>query len=336
MRVNKRISLVLIGICLTFGLTACHYEGKWLFSLCGEKLYEEDVKIFGLIYMMEHNVTSKEHFNEIRQDHQTFGDYYKGEIETDLVETVLIYNAAKDEKFQLEKESKEEVDKKVEDFIEFYGEDWMKGRDIKKSDLQKVYEMKVLSQWYLDHFYGETGEKKEEENQYVKVYQVSFLTVVLDDTGKMKSNEDGTIEKISLDESLRKKEEAEEFAKKAKDGKDIETLLKEYQTSATGVEKYLKYDDLSEEYKNEMDALDEGEISGVISSDYGYYVMKILSKNADDYEKIIYDHQSNKKKEDEKEKKLNALYKELERNDNKYKNENRWKDITISSFFDKK
>lgn len=335
---KKRNCICFIGIgfilCIIVCLLIFGLKKKWIFSLNGEKLCNKEVTIFGMIYTKEHNITNSEHLEEIKEENQTYGEYYKKQLEDDMISTVLLYKEAKDENVCLEKEDKKEIEKKTEELMKSYGKGFIDERNISESDIKKIYEMKILSNAYMEQFMNQKKKKEisETKDRYVKVYQVSFLTVVLDENGKMKLNEDGSVQKKSVDEVEKIEEEAKLFAKHAKDFESLKNLLKEYDNTVKGMEKYLKYDDLNASYKKAVDDCKQGEISDVIESQYGFYVIQIMEDNAKDYTNIIDNHQTNQNLQNEKIQKIEELYKKYIRDDIKYKNINRWQKISMQSF----
>lgn len=329
---KKRLLAGLLCICLVAGLTACGNGKKWLFSLDGEKIYDKELMIYGLMFAEDYNITKDEQFDELYEDGMTYADYYKEQLEEEILSTVLFYKEAKAEKFELSKAEKKEVKEYSEKFVETYGKEWLKEQKISESDVEKIYEMKMLGTAYVESTSEENEDEKQKAERYIKVYQVTFLTVELDEEGMMKTDENGEVEKLSSDEIAEKKMKAEEFAEKVQSGEAIETLVKDYDKTVTGMEKYLKYGDLSEEYKKEVDSLSEGDAGEVISSEYGYVVFKLLDKDAEEHAAVISDYE-NKTSASEKEAELfEELFNMYLRDDANYKNSEKWEQVEISSF----
>lgn len=332
---KKRLLAGLLCICLVAGLTACGKGRKWLFSIDGEKIYDKELMIYGLIFAGDYNLAKGEPLDEVYEDGMTYADYYKNELENEIVSTVLICKEAKAEKFKLSKEEKKKVKEQADKFLETYGEDWLKEQKISGDDVEKVYEMKKLGEVYLDSLSTNENEDKESETlteRYIKVFQVTFLTVELDENGMMKTDENGKVLKLSSDEIVEKKTQAEEFAEKVQGGESIETLVKDYDKTVTGMEKYLKYEDLSDDYKKAVDSLSAGSVSEVISSEYGYVVFKLLEADAKEHAVVISDYE-NKTSASEKEAELfEELFNKYLREDLNYKNTEKWEKVEISSF----
>lgn len=190
--------------------------------------------------------------------------------------------------------------------------------------------MKLLGDSYIEKQRDENIQEKGE--RYIKVYQVTFPTVLLDEEGLIKSNPDGTVQRQSEEEITKRKSQAEDFAEKAKLGENMEKLVKEYDSMVTGVERTLKYEDLSTAYRQAVDEISVGESSGVIVSEYGYYVVKLIDADDTEYADSITDYESKKASQDERAAILQELYDDYIRDDKSYKNSKRWDKITFDSF----
>ena len=296
---KKHILLSFICIGLLVCLSACGKGNKWIFSLNGEELYDKDITVFGLIYAKEYNIENTDKLKETYEGNETYEEYYKSQLEEEIISTVLLYAKAKENNCKLTKEAEKEVSQNVEELIEAYGKEWIETKDITQSDIEKIYEMKLLGNSYIESLTGEEDEEVQKENtRYIKVYQVTFPVVLLDKNGMMQSNQDGTVQKQPEAEIAVKRSEAEAFAQKAKSGEDMEELVKDYDDTVTGAEKILKYEDLDLEYKKAVDKISEGESSDVITSEYGYYVIKLIDADDTEYEESISAYETTKISQD--------------------------------------
>lgn len=328
---KKQILLSLICAGLVMCLSACGIGKKWIFSLNGEKIYNKDVAAFGLIYANEYNIGYADELQEIYEGNETYEEYYKNELEDEILSTVLLYAEAKKNGCELTKKEKEEVSQKTGEIITEYGTGWLKERKISKSDIEKIYEMKLLGDSYIES-QTRMGKTVERSSKYIKVYQVTFSTVLLDEDGMIKSNQDGTVQRQSEEEVGKIRLQAEEFAEKVKSGEEIEKLLAEYDSVATGLEKTMKYEDLYAEYRQAVDKLSKGECSGVIPAEYGYYVIKLLENEDEEYAQTLSDYEFLTIVNDKKDEIVEELYDTYLKDEKDYKNSKQWDDVTISSF----
>ncbi|MGN0437023.1 MAG: peptidylprolyl isomerase [Lachnospiraceae bacterium] len=302
----KKIVVVLLAVLCCVSLTGCEKKQKNLFHICGQDLSYEETLVFGYIYGMTYNLKMSDSFNEIYEGDMDYGTYCKNQIQQDIVHTMLLYHEAKQEKMTLSSDKKKEVSDNAEKLIAYFGKDVFEGGNIEKSDITTVYEMKAYAEEYVNRKLtveetGETGDS------YVRVYQVTFLTAKLNDNGNYDLDENGNV--IMMDSAFcnEKKEEAEEFFDKVSEGTAIKSLVKEYDDSVIGVEKYLNYNDLSDSYKKAVDELSVGETSKPFSFGYGYYVVQLLSKDGAEYKDAVLEHDRATKSEELKEKELQRL-----------------------------
>ena len=245
-------SIIKLGLCIVMMLSlgACGQSDDWVFLLHGEKIYKQDVAAFAYIYAMEYNINDVEQLEEIYEDTTTYGEFYKQQLEDDIVSVVLLYKEADTKHVKLSDEAKEQIQASTSKVMERFGKDVLEEAGVSKADIENVYEMKMLGNTYLDGLLegekeGESLESSSgEEDRYIKVYQVTFPTVELDDDGMVQSDADGNLKKLSATEISDREQEAISFVENAKNGEDIESLLQQCDSDVSGIVKYLKYDDL--------------------------------------------------------------------------------------------
>ncbi|MBR1865513.1 MAG: peptidyl-prolyl cis-trans isomerase [Lachnospiraceae bacterium] len=334
----KKKSIGIIGICMVLAvvLTACGSGKEWVFSVNGEKLYDKEVTIFGLIYTKEYHIVDAERLPDYYDEEkgQTYAEFYKQGLKDEILSVVLLYTEAKKDGCKLTKEAKQEVRADAEALVESYGEEWLKKKDISVSDVERIYEMKYLGDAYVEGLSGDTEEQEEttEQQRYVKVYQVTFPTVLTDENGMVQSDSEGELRMRSEDECRQMEEQAATFAEQAQAGEDMETLLRDCDQTVTGMEKYLKYADLDADYQKEIDGLAIGGISNVIPSAYGYYVVKLLDKDAAEHAALLKKHETDSDTQQGRQELLEKLYATYVRPDQNYENEERWDTVRISSY----
>lgn len=341
---KKQILLIVFCVILMAGLSACGSENKRVFSVSGETLSYREVTAFGLIYTKERNIVDKELLDEQYEGKQTYGDYYMEQFEEDIVETLLLSKEAKTKKVKLSDEEKQQAKDNAASLAEELGEPFLKKLNVETTDLERIYERKLLADSYIrnisegdladsdeDEADGQQTESEEQE-RYIKVYQVTFRTAEVDENGMVMSDQDGKVIKIPASEAAKKRQEADEFVEKVQAGEDMEGLLKNYDRRVTGMEQYYKYKDLSPEYKKAVDSLKKGEVSGVISSIYGYYVVKLLDEDARDLSETLSKHESRLEEQTRADEELERLYSIYIGNDTEYKDQELWESFEIQQF----
>lgn len=333
-------SIIKLGLCIVMMLSlgACGQSEDWVFLLHGEKIYKQDVAAFAYIYAMEYNINDVEQLEEIYEDTTTYGEFYKQQLEDDIVSVVLLYKEADTKHVKLSDEAKEQIQASTSKVMERFGKDVLEEAGVSKADIENVYEMKMLGNTYLDGLLegekeGESLESSsDEEDRYIKVYQVTFPTVELDDDGMVQSDADGNLKKLSATEISDREQEAISFVENAKNGEDIESLLQQCDSDVSGIEKYLKYDDLEKNYKSAVDEMSVGEISDVIEADYGFYVIRLLEKDDAEFAGTVSNHEKESEGIAVQEEELERLYSEYAQPNKGYKNTGMWDLIDIKDY----
>lgn len=335
-RVTKHIISISVCLVLLLGLWGCEKKEDWIFDLNGEKIAQKDVAAFAFIYATEYNVKNREQLDERYEGSVTYGEYYKQQLEEDIVSTVLLYKEA-GSKVKLSDQEKEQIDVGTENVIERFGEEVLEKAGVSKSDIENVYRMKMSGDAYLRSVSegavsseSEDEEKEDRSDHYIKVYQVTFQTVQTDEEGMVQSDAEGNLKKLSSSEIASRKQEAYSFAERVKQGDRMEDLLAEY--NVVGMEKYLKYSDLDKNYKSEIDKLSEGEVSEVIESDYGFHVIRLLDKEDTEYAEQLDMHEKEIEEVSVRESELERLYSEYAQPNKDYKNATLWQEIDMKNY----
>ncbi|MCM1499206.1 MAG: peptidylprolyl isomerase [Clostridium sp.] len=325
----QKVLAMFMGLVLLAALTACGTEDKKVFNVNGEYFTYRDVVIFGYIFSREYNIEADTLDNDY-EGKTTYRKYYKDTLENEIVNTLLLYQEAKSQGMELpEPQQAEELSQVLAEDV---GEEALEKDSITSQDILRVYEMRMLADAYLETFSDEDGKENEEEQRYIKVYQVIFPTIELDENGMIQSDENGApLEAVSA-KVERRREDAAEFAQKVKDGENIEALVKEYAAEVTAAEQYLKYEDLAPDYKRRIDSLSEGGVSDSFQSDYGYYVVKLLEADAKDYGRALSEHEEETKRQDRAGEELERLYSLYVAHNMEYKEQELWDSIEIDQF----
>lgn len=324
-----------IGMCLVMlmGLCACGKGDDWVFHLNDETVSGNDVAAFACIYTTEYNVTGQEQLDEIYEDSTTYREYYKQQLEDDIVSTILLYKEAKEKGVKLSKETKEKIQMHTEYVAERFGEATLEELGVSKADIENVYEMKMFGEAYLDTLSEDEGAHDAAAvERYIKVYQVTFPTVSLDESGMIQSDAEGNLKRVSSAEILRMEQDATAFAEAAKQGKDLETLLKDCPSQVSGMEKHLKYNDLDQKYQATVDSMVVGDVSSVIESEYGFYVIRLLEKDDKEYAQTMLSHEQESEKITAREAELDRLYSEYAQLNKEYKNTTAWDLVNIKDY----
>lgn len=342
----KRVAAFILALVLVAGLAGCGKSKEFVFIINEEEISKKQVDIFGFIYSAEHGLVSMDELSEKYDDGQTYEQHYKEELELDIIRTVLLNKEAVSNGVKIDSELKDEASKKTDALIEKFGEDRLDNKDIKRNDILTIYEWKVLGEHYAEILSSKSEDEKqnedddnasdetaEENDRYIKVFQVLFPTADFDDEGMVVTDNDGNIKQVSEPEKQSMRESAQNFSESAGGGEDIIELLKEYPASVRGSERILKYNDLETDYKKAIDSLSTGGVSDVIESKYGYYVVKLLEKNDEEHRELVNDYEAKLNANTTKDKLFDELYRKYIGNNNEYRNNDQWKLIVIDNYY---
>ncbi len=331
---GRRIAVIGLLALLVTMTTACGIGKRWIFSLNGKKLYDKDVDAYGYVYAMTHNIADDGQMDKAYDEEETYSEHYKKELEDEILSNVLLSKEAKDAGIKVTSKQKKACKKKAETLCNTYGEERLKQQNLTREDIQNVYEVQKLSELYVaqQQKKDDSDTKDEETKRYISVFQVMFPTVEFDENGLVVSDENGTVINVSSQEMEQQNERANEFRTKVADGQDIETVLKEYSSNATGVSKNLKYDDLDAAYKKEVDKLSEGQVSNVFEGTYGYYIIRLDQKDANEYAGTIIDYEQQENTQNLRKELLDDLYVQYVGTDKNYRNDKKWEQVNIIDY----
>lgn len=336
-----------MGLCVLMlsGLCACDTSDVWVFSLNGEKIYEKEVAAFAFVYVTERNIRDNGQLEEFYEDTKTYEEFYKEELEEDIVSFTLLYKEAQKHKVKLSEEKEKQLETTVNSVMAHFDEKILGKYEVSKSDIENVCKMRMLGEAYLEALSnGEVEVSKEDSSEleeesdlserYIKVYQVTFPTVELDDNGMVRTDAEGNLKKLSMSEIATKKEDATLFAESAKQGENMEILLESCEKDVSSVTKHLKYEDLELEYKTAVDKMTVGDISDVIESDYGYCVFKLIKKDDTEYADTMHNYQKEMNVLEVKNKEIERLRLEYAQENRGYKNTSLWNTIEMKDYIE--
>ena len=224
------------------------------------------------------------------QEGVTFGDSMKAMITDELVQMLILSSQAEDYGVSLSEDDKTSVDEYVESFMTSVGEDVMEEEGITEDAVRSIVEKSTLAgyvyQAMMDAEEVELTDDEKAEATCIKVQHILIST-----TETVKQDEEGNNVDMTDEEAeayrTSQKELAEEVLQKAQSGEDFKTLADEYTSENAGFEfsfdkngyDPVNYSYMVEPFYTAAWELGEGEISGLVESDYGYHIIKCISLN---------------------------------------------------------
>lgn len=176
-------------------------------------------------------------------------------------------------KLTLTEEEKKELTANAESFIESVSKEDVEQTGITKEVVQKVYEENALaSKFHDDLMKKEEIAISDEESRQYKTYNLLFETFEYDEQGQKKD--------FDAKKKAKQKAKAEEALARIKKGeKDLVKLAEEYKADKSS--EYTFGDDgtTAPEYAKAAMKLKKGEISGIVESEFGYHIIKMIDPN---------------------------------------------------------
>lgn len=215
----------------------------------------------------------------------------KKSILTQMVQEELMYEEAKKDDLEAKEEVIEaklkelkvgiEKDKDYAEFLKSNGidDEFLKSQLKKEISIQnykdKFYENTEIDEKDIKKYYEENKDEYKEEK--IKVSHILISTI-----------DENTNKPISEPNKKEAKKKAEEVYKKAKEGQDFANLAKEYSqddySAVNGGDLgFFERGKMVPEFETAAFNLDEGQISQIIETQYGYHIIKLTDKKYTQY-----------------------------------------------------
>ena len=303
-KIDKKIifcglSLVIIILIITLALVSRTKE-KVVITLDNLEYTESDFNMYAYLIKVDYfgidgtELDSNTLNTQLSNDNDmTIGEFLKEKTISKMKTTAAILRIAEENNITLNENHLKEIEAERKDFVEKLGGEAKYRAMLKKNQTTteayiEIAKVEKLYTLILDSLYKEdqrndlTNEELKEyaksyKKDYVKIKQIILLKKDLD-TNKY------------LSETILNQKEvlAKQIAKMAQGGEDFDKLIKKYSDSYTGEiksEYYLK-STLVDELKDSINLLDEGDISGVVSTDNAYHIIfkeKLDDSKLEDY-----------------------------------------------------
>ena len=205
----------------------------------------------------------------------TMADYVSDEALDVLKHITVVNSIAENMGLTLSERDRERVSGATEKYLESAGDEL---KEIcSDEDIEEFYSRLYLAE---KTFYAATEnvdtEVSSDEARCISV-QYIFLST-------LKRDEGGNLVSVSASEKITKKEALETALKEINEGKDFLLTADSY-SEASQNSLTLTKEQYDEGFTNEAFSLESGEVSDIIETDYGYYIIKCINDNIEtDYE----------------------------------------------------
>ncbi len=274
---KKFLMLLMAGMLGVFSLAGCSsFEEDEVVMTVGEQKVTADIANFYARYVQAQYETyysaylGEDMWNSEAAEGKTYEESVKDSVLESLEDMVVLEAHMKDYDMSLSDEEKkiiEDAAKKfdsvnaLEDKEKVSGSEETIKRVMTLMAIQKKMQSKIQE--------GADTEVSDEEAAQKSMQYVLFSYKTKDEDGNTKDMTDK--EKKEVDKK------AEEFAKGVKDAEDFEAYAKEKELEVEKGTFDSESKSPAEALIKEADKLNEGEITGVVKSDYGCYVAKVTS-----------------------------------------------------------
>ena len=225
----------------------------------------------------------------------TFEEYVKNSVKNRLAEIKTLTLLAEEKKIKLSNEEKELAKADAKEYFEGLTKEEKNYMNVDEDMVYKVYkEYRLAEKVYTEIVKDVNPEISDADAKVIKVAAIYAKTYTIDSSGERVECTDE--EKASAKESISKLLDA------VNNGEDFMTVAAN-NTDADRVEYQFGKGEMIKEFEDVAYALKAGQISGVIETSDGYYVIKCISDYLED--------ETQKNKEQIIEEKKNEAFKEI-------------------------
>ena len=232
---------------------------------------------------MEDATTSSSSEDSESSEKKTYWDSFKESILDSMEQSEVVYQKAKEVDAL---PTDEEVQEAVDSFNDSVGEDETVKEQAETAGINDEFLKYVLTRElayskYQEYFNENTDVEESKLKEEYEANKDSYNTVTASHI--LISTTDDSGEELSDAKKAEAKEKAEEVLAKAKGGEDFAELAKEYSDDSSNAENggelgAFTYDQMVEEFSKAAFALDKGEISGIVETEFGYHIIKVTDK----------------------------------------------------------
>ena len=227
---------------------------KHVFSINGEKCTKEEARLYLCnyqnIYGYAYGLNLWEHIASEDLGEQTLEEYVKDVTLTELANIMCMGQMAKQQEIALTDEEKDAVTKAAEEYYASLSKSERSYIGIDKTKLKRFYEKyAVARKLYSLLTQGINEEVSDDEARVVRIQQIFVKT-----------------------------EEKAKLVQEKLSGKDkFENIASTYNEAAT-IEKNLARGEYPQAVDNVVFRMDDGDVSGMITTEKGYYFIKCIDK----------------------------------------------------------
>ena len=223
----------------------------------------------------------------------TYADYMKTLVENQVVTFEYLDSMMDDYDVSLTDEEEENAVSEVQTFLDSMPDEYKDAFGFNEENIREMYVKTFLTNKvysaYSDEVESNLTDEELADCKFKEVQHILISTRYTETTQTSEDSEeteDTTAEAESFKEDQKKV--AEEVLQKVNDGENFETLADEY-TADSGVTYYVNEkgqtpdgSTMVSEFTDAVNQLHEGEVSGLVETEYGYHIIKCISEDNQD------------------------------------------------------
>lgn len=271
---RNRLLLLSLSLCLLCGcgktvvLTSGFAEGE-IFKINSETCTKAEMNIYLANMANAYESTFGEEIWTTSTEDTTIEEAFKDTVLAKVSRIKVMNLMAKEEKISLSSDEKKSLRKAAKAYMKTLSKD---EKDILGADEDLIYEMYseyALAEKVYNSIVGDvTMEISDDDARSITVEELFIKTYHEDSQGRLVDYSEANKQEA--------KERAEDLREKAVTGSDFEELCAMYNEEDESVHT-IRRGEMPESYESVAFNLAEGEISNVIVTDDGYYIVKCLS-----------------------------------------------------------
>jgi len=229
-------------------------------------------------------------------DGYSYGDYLKSQVESQALNIAYLMGKAGELGIELTEEEKTKAAEEVKTVAESLTEEEKSTYGFNEENLGKVNEHMLIANKVVEKLQQDAQAALTEEEKanckYRKIQHILISTEMEKASGETTGGEGESAQSEETEDTAAEaeykasqKKLAEEVLEKAKAGEDFETLANEY-TADSGVSYSINAQGqtpegatMVTEFAEAANALKEGEISGLVETQFGYHIIKCVTEN---------------------------------------------------------
>ncbi len=252
---------------------------KKVFTIGNETVYTDELAFYALQYAMNYHISNVDMLYEMYDGTTSYEEYYKEQLKQYIIDTKVMYICANQHGVTLTDDERTEIDAQVTSTITTLA-DYLEQYEVEDKLVKRV----LTEQYLANKLKTQTFKSEEEGRKFFHTYNLLFSTVDTNADGTMKLNEDGSIRMVNAATKEQKYALAMKALELSRTGKSLEDIAEEMSTDVTASDIYgdiENYD--SKVYLDAVLSMQDGDISGVVETVYGYNVFQLISADDQEY-----------------------------------------------------